>query len=199
MSDDWDDYAGDWDANPGVIIYADHTFKTLTAQCDIAGLNVLDFGCGTGNLSQKMAETAKNIVALDTSSKMISILSAKHIDNITPFSMELSAQVIKDNAVFKEKFDLVTASSVFAFVDDFEETLRFLRGLLKPDGKLFQWDWHAKDGEDDFGFSKEQLEKAYVNAGFENIKITQPFSLEKADGSRKVIMCTSKCPITPPD
>jgi len=191
MSDDWDDYADDWDGNPGVIIYADHTFKTLTAECDITGLRILDFGCGTGNLTPKMAKTAKNIVALDTSPKMISILAAKHIDNITSLSLELSAQVIKDNEVFREKFDLITASSVFAFVDDFEETLGLLKGLLKPRGKLLQWDWLAKDDEGDFGFSKERLELVYSNAGFKDIKITQPFSLEKAHGSMKVIMCVA--------
>lgn len=191
MSDDWDDYAGDWDGNPGVIIYADHTFNTLTAECDITGLRVLDFGCGTGNLSQKMAKTAKNIVALDTSSKMISILSAKEIDNVTPLSMELSPPVIKNNEALIEKFDLIIASSVFAFVDDFEETLGLLKGLLKSGGKLLQWDWLAKDDEGDFGFSKERLELAYSNAGFKNINITQPFSLEKAHGSMKVIMCVA--------
>ena len=122
---------------------------------------------------------------------MISILAAKHIDNITSLSLELSAQVIKDNEVFREKFDLITASSVFAFVDDFEETLGLLKGLLKPRGKLLQWDWLAKDDEGDFGFSKERLELVYSNAGFKDIKITQPFSLEKAHGSMKVIMCVA--------
>lgn len=191
MSDDWDDYAGDWDANPGVIIYADHTFKTLSAECDITGLRVLDFGCGTGNLTQRMANSASNIVALDTSSKMISILAAKNIDNVTPLSLELSVQVIKNNEVFLEKFDLITASSVFAFVDDFEETLGLLKGLLKSDGKLLQWDWLAQDNDSDFGFSVERLETTYANAGFKDINITQPFSLEKGDGSMKVIMCAS--------
>lgn len=191
MSDDWDDYAGDWDANLGVIIYADQTFNTLTAECDITGLRVLDFGCGTGNLTQKMAKQAKNIVAVDTSSKMISILAAKQIDNVKPLSLELSSQVIKSNEVFRKKFDLITASSVFAFVDDFEEMLGLLRGLLKSGGKLLQWDWLAKDEEEGFGFSKERLETAYTNAGFKDVKITQPFSLEKAEGPMKVIMCVA--------
>ena len=35
MSNDWDDYADDWNDNEGVIIYADHTYKTLMAEIDI--------------------------------------------------------------------------------------------------------------------------------------------------------------------
>ncbi|MBT5188052.1 MAG: methyltransferase domain-containing protein, partial [Kordiimonadaceae bacterium] len=82
MSDDWDDYADDWDKNEGVIIYAKHTFETLRAEIDMSGLDILDFGCGTGNLAVQMAETANQVVGIDTSEKMISILKAKKISNI---------------------------------------------------------------------------------------------------------------------
>lgn len=185
MSDDWDDYADDWDENEGVIIYACHTFETLTAKIDLAGLDILDFGCGTGNLAVQMAKTAKQIVGVDTSLKMIEILKSKEIENIKALHLELKSKTLS------KKFDLITASSVFAFVPKVDETLILLKSFLKSGGKLVQWDWLATSDDDDFGFEYEQLEKAYAEAGFNDVKITQPFSLKKADGEMKVVMCVA--------
>ena len=74
MSDEWDDYADDWNDNEGVIIYANHTYETHNAEIDLSGLNIHDFGCSTGNLTEKMALKADKIVVIDSSAKIISIL-----------------------------------------------------------------------------------------------------------------------------
>jgi predicted TPR repeat methyltransferase len=186
MSDEWDDYADDWDENEGVIIYARHTFETLMAEIDISGLDIFDFGCGTGNLAVKMARDANHIVAIDSSAKMVSILKNKNIKNITAKHLELSKGDISD------KFDLITASSVFAFVGNFPETLKLLKGMLKPGGALVQWDWLAVEGKDDFGFSPKYLKSIYNEVGFDEVNITQPFSLKKGDGEMKVVMVLGK-------
>ena len=181
MSDDWDDYADDWNDNEGVIIYANHAYETLTAEIDLTGLMILDFGCGTGNLTEKMASKAGKIVAIDSSSKMISILKNKNINNIEARHLTLS------DGDISEKFDLITASSVFGFVPDFGAALHMMKILLIHNGTLVQWDWLGT-GHDDFGFSPEQLKSAYGKAGFNNIKISQPFSLTKSEGEKKVVM-----------
>ena len=149
------------------------------------GLNILDFGCGTGNLTEKMATKANQIVAIDGSAKMISILKNKQIKNIKAQQLDLKEGDIA------EKFDLITASSVFGFVTDFAATLKMLKGMLNPEGLLVQWDWLGT-GEDDFGFSPEQLKSAYQTAGFEDVKISQPFSLTKSEGEKKVVMCAGR-------
>lgn len=185
MSDDWDDYADDWNDNEGVIIYANHTYETLLAEVDITGLNILDFGCGTGNLTEKMAEKARQITAIDSSEKMIAKLNAKQISNVDARYMTLTEGDITD------KFDLITASSVFGFVPDIAVTLKMLRKLLMPGGMLLQWDWLG-NGKDNFGFSSEQLKKVYNQAGFKNITIKQPFSLTKSEGEMKVVMVVAR-------
>ena len=181
MSDDWDDYADDWNDNQGVIIYANHTYETLIAEIDLTGLMILDFGCGTGNLTEKMAPKADKVMAIDSSAKMISILKNKNIKNVEPHHLMLSEGDIS------EKFDLITASSVFGFVPNFGAALHMLKGLLKHNGTIVQWDWLGT-GHDDFGFSPDQLKSAYGDAGFKDIKISQPFSLTKSEGEKKVVM-----------
>jgi hypothetical protein len=76
---------------------------------------------------------------------------------------------------------------VFGFVPNFVDTLILLKGLLKTGGILVQWDW-LDTGQDDFGFSPDQLKSAYNKAGFKAVKISQPFSLTKSEGEKKVVM-----------
>ena len=65
VSESWDQYAAEWDTNPAVILYAQKAYETLTGVVDPVGLDVLDFGCGTGLLTEKIAAVANRIVALD--------------------------------------------------------------------------------------------------------------------------------------
>lgn len=181
MSDEWDDYADDWNDNEGVIIYANHTYETLMAEVDLEGLKILDFGCGTGNLTEKMIRKANHITAIDSSAKMVTILKNKNIKNVKTLHLELREGDILD------QFDLITASSVFGFVPNFVDTLILLKGLLKTGGILVQWDWLGT-GQDDFGFSPDQLKSVYDEAGFKEVKISQPFSLTKSEGEKKVVM-----------
>jgi predicted TPR repeat methyltransferase len=113
-------------------------------------------------------------------------LKSKEIKKITALNLELTSGSVS------MKFDLITASSVFAFVPDFGQSLILLKGLLKSGGKLVQWDWLAASHDGDFGFGFEQLEKAYAKAGFKDVNITQPFSLKKETGEMKVVMCVAR-------
>ncbi|MDG1438093.1 MAG: hypothetical protein P8P98_03885, partial [Emcibacteraceae bacterium] len=90
----------------------------------------------------------------------------------------------------------VNVGIVFGFVADFDETLLMLKDYLKPRGTIVQWDWLGSDDgskdDSDFGFTPARLESAYKQAGFKFINITQPFSLKKADGEMKVVMCVAQ-------
>ena len=91
---------------------------------DLAGRQPLDtcvdFGCGTGLLTERMSPHASSIVALDSSNKMIAILNNKNLPNVTTVAEELSAELINKNASLNNRFDLIVASSVFAFLPDYE-------------------------------------------------------------------------------
>ena len=187
MSENWDQYAEGWDTDDDVIEYSRKAFKSLTEIIDPGGLNVLDFGCGTGLLTEHLSPVAKRIVALDSSEKMISVLKSKQMDNVVALAVELSEDTIKENDVLKTRFDLIVASSVCAFLPDYENTLRLLETLLVPGGSFVQWDWLETEKEPGFGFTKKRIESAFINIGL-SASVTKPFSLENKDGEMKVIM-----------
>ena len=76
----WDDHAADWDDNPAVRAYAEAAFNSLTTLCDerifdLHSSRAFDFGCGTGLLTEKLASACRQVVAMDTSPKMINVLN----------------------------------------------------------------------------------------------------------------------------
>lgn len=192
MSDEWDEYADGWDSNADVISYSEKAFDSLQEAIDIKDLRVLDFGCGTGLLSEKLSPYAREIVALDTSEKMISILAKKCLPNVYTISGELTAGLISEQKIFSEKFDLIIASSVCSFLPDFESTLTLLKSLLEPGGIFIQWDWLATGNDRDFGLSEEEIISTYNNVGFKLQGLERAFSLESSEGEMSVIMGMAK-------
>ncbi len=192
MSDSWDEYAEDWDSNPDVIKYSQLAFDSLSLHYDPTGLKVLDFGCGTGLLTEKIASVAASILAVDTSSEMINVLMNKNLINVDTLVCELSDESINANPILKSGYGLIVASSVCAFLPDFEKTLSNLKSILNPGGIFIQWDWKRTENEPDFGFNEELIMDAYSNVGLSLVKVTTEFSLTSEKGSMDVIMRIGK-------
>jgi predicted TPR repeat methyltransferase len=188
MSDSWDDYAEEWDSNEDAISYSEEAFKALSNAVQLDGLNILDFGCGTGLLTEKLSPLANQIVALDVSHIMILKLNDKKLPNVTTISKPISESVIRENAPLQIKFDLIVASSVFGFMPEYESILFLLRSLLVPGGILVQWDWLSQENDSNFGLSEERVDRALTKAGFILMSLTHPFSLTSSKGTMPVLM-----------
>ena len=188
MNESWDDYAEGWDSDDDVISYSDKAFSALCKVVNPEGLLILDFGCGTGLLTERMAITADRIVAVDPSEKMISVLENKQLSNVETLITLLSEETIKTHALFRLKYDLIVASSVCSFLPDYEGTIRLLKTLLKSNGIFVQWDWLKSDEDNNSGFNKERIESAYQQAGLKKFSIAEAFSLESKEGLMKVII-----------
>lgn len=192
MSESWDDYAEEWDHNEDTISYSEKAFESLIKEVKLEGLNVMDFGCGTGLLTEKLSKLAAKIVALDSSRKMISILENKKIPNVSTITETISDSVIKENALLHKKFDLIVASSVFGFLPELEKTLILLKTLLAPGGLLTQWDWLSSNDDKGFGFSKVRISSVYRKTGFDIKSITTPFTHVSPEGNTPVLMVLVK-------
>lgn len=192
MSESWDDYAENWDDNESVISYSQKAYNSLLNIVDINGLSVLDFGCGTGLLTEKISKKAKCIVALDSSEKMISVLNSKGLKNVATIKNELTQSLIDTDSNLSEGFDLIVASSALAFVTDYHETLRLLKTLLRSGGVLVQWDWFKDNDTSGAGFEKAMIETEMRKVGFSECLTTIPFEMANSDGAMKVIMGIGK-------
>jgi len=149
-SNEWDEFASGWDSNDDVRIYAEKAFESWNRKVaplisSLANSRALDFGCGTGLLSEKLAPLCGQVIAVDTSAGMIEVLRKKlaksGIDNVTALQLDVSGTTIDEILELGGKFDFIVASSVCSFLPDYEGTLGDLTSILNPEGNFVQWDW----------------------------------------------------------
>ncbi|MBD1557220.1 class I SAM-dependent methyltransferase [Vibrio sp. S9_S30] len=188
MSNEWDEYAENWEQNAATADYAHKAFEQLKERVSLEGLKVLDFGCGTGLLTQKLSPLVKEIVALDSSEKMIEQLDAKELINVEPVVDELTRGLVAYHPAFRGQFDIVVASSVCGFLDNFEESARIIHSLLNDGGFFIHWDWLVESDEESNGLTQRKAKKVLKKANFRRITIDTPFNIESEKGLMPVLM-----------
>ncbi len=194
---EWDDHAAGWDANKDVRLFAEKAFESLSRRIlpllpNLSDSQVLDFGCGTGLLTERLAPHCKHVVAADTSARMIGVLqekmAGKGIDNITMLGSAIESLPSKQQSELAGRFDLIVASSVCNFLPDYEACLRCLRTTMTPGGFFVQWDWLAD-------MSIGRIRRAYEAAGLEAIAVEEEFSMEVEASSLAVVVGLAQSPI----
>ncbi len=190
-ANEWDDLAAHWDDDPRVGSYAAHAYDSLTAYADLSSLRVLDFGCGTGTLTRLLSRDARTVVALDGSAAMIRQVNKKAMPNVRTIEGFLTPELIESEPQLNDRFDLITASSVCAFLPDYAATLALLRTLLRPAGMFVQWDWQRDIAGEGIGFSEEELRRSLSVSGFRVDRIDRPFVVGGEDGDMPVIMAVA--------
>ena len=194
LSNEWDEYAAGWDADASVQEYANKAFQELSRVIEINGLTVLDFGCGTGSLTQLLSPMAKDIVALDGSSEMIKLLAKKNLSNVSTIAAFLTQELVDSHPELTKKFDLIVASSVCGFLPDYEITLGLLTSLLKSGGMFVQWDWLSNDDSAETGLSENRVLAALEANQLIDINIEKPFEMDSSKGIMRVLMAVGVNP-----
>ena len=184
----WDEHADGWDENPAVRAYSEAAFASLVrldedGRLNLDGARILDFGCGTGLLGERLSKRAKVVVAIDTSVEMIHVLKDKMkkrgLDNVRGIAKPIDAAMAADASLFEEPFDIVTCSSVCAFLEDYPSMARTLSQLLRPGGAFVQWDWELDPTSDEpFGLTRSQIEEALNTVGLRDVLVDVAFDVE---------------------
>lgn len=194
MASEWDEVADEWDRAASVRAYAAAAFDSLLEVVTTAGVplrdaRVCDFGCGTGLLTEYLAEQCSAIDAVDSSPAMLAQLAAK-VDQHGWTHIRTFGE-LPDTGPDPAgppgpagQYDIVACSSVLAFVDDHPATVAALAARLRPGGLFVQWDWEAEpDDPDHAGLTRSAIERALAGAGLVGGSIEPAFTIE-ADGER---------------
>lgn len=125
--------------SPGVIANITETWHTLETFCPSSlKKSVLDFGCGTGALCEKLAELGHQVLGIDPSEKMIERAKEEKRYNIEYRVGSISSLKSED------LFNLITSMMVLQFIDDILPTLQVLSKHLKPEG-IFWFSVHSPE------------------------------------------------------
>ena len=189
MGQEWDEHAADWDSDPGPRAYAAEAFASLLPVLERGGLlldgaRAVDFGCGTGLLTERLVEHGAAVDAVDTSPAMLDALRAK-VERHGWSGVRLLADI----GELVGPYDLVVCSSVLSFVDDHPATVAGLTSTLRPGGILVQWDWE-RDGDDpdDHGLTVDEIRGTLVGAGLVEVVVGPAFELEVDGVSMRPLM-----------
>lgn len=132
---------------------------------DVAGLRVLDVGCGAGQLTSALIDRGATVTGVDVSQGMVDIARERYGD-----SAEFEVADLSDPLNFETgQFDLVVASLVMHYLEDWVPVLGEIRRILTPAGALvfsthhptMDWKLHSRD---DY-FAKKQSTETWTKGG----------------------------------
>jgi ubiquinone/menaquinone biosynthesis C-methylase UbiE len=109
-------------------------FAKLQIQSD--DLSALDFGAGTGNVTEKLLSLGFHVAAVDLSKEMLAVLRMKNKQSLDSGSLRTLVLNI-DKVAIDEQFDMVTSYSVLHHLPDYLQTLKELLLLVKPGGVCY--------------------------------------------------------------
>lgn len=130
-----------------------------------------DLGCGTGHIAEALAPNVGNVIAVDESGPMLQVAESR----LAPHAnVELRIGTIESLPIDDDTLDVAVLFLVAHFITDPAKTMREIRRVLKPGGRVLIVDMMSHDrveyvvqlGHVWQGFDAEQMKDWLTNAGF---------------------------------
>jgi 2-polyprenyl-3-methyl-5-hydroxy-6-metoxy-1,4-benzoquinol methylase len=151
------------------------------------GMTVLELGCGTGSLTQELARSGADVVAIDVSPELLEIAKSNSSAPNVRFEIQNAYDLSYPDAVF----DSVVGSSVLHHLE-IEDALGQIHRVLKPGGTIYFTEpnmlnpqiaiqknipWIKQqlgDSPDETAFFRWPLRRLLEKTGYRNVRI-DPF------------------------
>lgn len=190
---DSQEHAEIWDGDEDARFFAAEALTSLLGHVDLRQpewkqRRVLDFGCGTGLLTEQLAPLVREVVAVDISAAMLSVLRSKNLGNVQVICANLDDDSAEAVASWLADFDLIVASCVCDLLPRYDRTLASLVQALRPGGVFVQWDWLAVDDAEDDGLTLERVAAALAQSGLSRVTVGQAFAVVYESDSEPVLM-----------
>jgi 2-polyprenyl-3-methyl-5-hydroxy-6-metoxy-1,4-benzoquinol methylase len=129
----WDKRSGEYERNEAKYR---HTYSKVVEHTR-THLNVddtvLDYGCGTGIMTNQIADNVREIHAVDISSKMIDVAMAK-ADERKIENVHYAQGTLFDEGYENGSFSVILAFNILHLLEDIQKVVRRTNQLLKPGG-----------------------------------------------------------------
>ncbi len=162
-----------------------------------SGMQLLDFGAGTGLLLQQIAPWVAKITALDVSPSMNAQLRAKAAD----IGCELEVlELDLTQTPFQRQFDGIISSMTLHHIADIPALLLQFHQLLRPGAFIALADLDTEDGsfhtEDTgvfhCGFDRAEIATQARAAGFVEVQVHAASVVQKPHGQYPVFLLTGR-------
>lgn len=175
---DFDAGAASWDENPGRVKLAADVAGAISQAIPLTGdMDVLEFGCGTGLLTLRLAPLVRSVTGVDSSRGMLDVLEKKIREQDGSKVQALHLDVENGDAL-TGTYHLVMSSMTLHHIKDIPALLQKLSRVTAPGGNLCIADLDLDDGKFHEsgtgvfhnGFDRSRLRNALQEAGFEELR-----------------------------
>lgn len=197
MTDLFEEKARDWDVNETVRALSEAVGRCMLDNVDLhEGMQVMDFGAGTGLITAQVAAGAGKVTAVDVSQAMLEKLAAKPG---LQGKVEIRCRNILEQPL-AERFDLIVSAMALHHVEDTDRLIRCFAEHLEPGGRVALADLDKEDGsfhpegtEGVFhsGFDRDELRARLEGQGFIDVRFVTAHTVEKENGDYPVFLVTA--------
>ena len=173
----FDERAATWDDDPAKVERAEEVALAVRATVPLdRSLRMLEYGAGTGLVTQALRDSVGPVTMADTSVGMRKVMEDKIaagvITGARVWAVDLATEPVPD-----EQFDLVVTVMTLHHIPHLEPVLGSFANLLAEGGHLCIVDLEEEDGSfhaDGFdghhGFNRTALAASLGHAGFSDVK-----------------------------
>lgn len=191
--DRFNELASEYDEDPERVEMATAVAASMLAALALKGTEqALEFGCGTGLITLRLAPQLAHVTAMDSSPGMLAVLRQKcehqaHA-NVTIREGSLPDQLPDGH------FDLIFSALTLHHIKNTEALLRALSDHLEPGGRVALADLDREDGSfhsnpsgvAHHGFGRDVLKEALAKTGFESIGFSTAHTVRKENNVGKL-------------
>lgn len=174
----FDERAASWDADPAKVERSRIIARAIRASVPLdSSTRLLEYGAGTGLVTQALRDTVGPVTMADTSKGMRDVMHAKIqagiITDARVWDLDLATEPVPD-----ERFDVIVAVMTLHHIPKLDAVLAGFAGLLVDGGHLCVVDlqedggsFHGEGFEGHHGFNPDSLASQLANAGFGEIAV----------------------------
>ncbi len=185
-----------WDQVPERVKVAQDIAQSVIQEITLTpGMDVLDFGCGTGLLTFALQPFVRSLIGVDSSRGMLDAFKTKikerNLSNVKAKYLDLDKGDVLDGS-----YHLIVSSMTMHHIKEIGPLLKLFYQALHPSGTLCIADLDLDDGQfhsnNDgvfhFGFDREVLQQLFIDAGFRDVRHRVAAQVEKpiSDGQTRL-------------
>lgn len=196
----FDERAAGWDDDPKNVSRARAIARAIREEVDLGpAQRVLEYGAGTGLVSQMLAGDVGPLTLVDASAGMRDVLRAKIASGAFATTTQVWDLDLSDDEPPEEHFDLVVTAMTLHHIVDVAAVLKRFAQLLDDDGTVCIADLVAEDGSfhdsPDFhahnGFDPQDMERWLREAGLGPMVMRHAVDIEREGRSFPVFLVTA--------
>jgi predicted TPR repeat methyltransferase len=194
----FDEMSATWDDDPTKVERAEVVARAIRDAVPLdRSVRVLEYGAGTGLVTQALRDAVGPVTLVDTSAGMREVIERKIASGLITDARVWDLDFETDAAP-DENFDLVVTVMVLHHVGDEETVLSRFADLLVDGGHVCIVDLEREDGSfhgADFdvhhGFDRGALGSSLERAGFSNVAFRHCYDMERDGATYPLFLATA--------